>query len=160
MPLFGDNGEYAGHVGVSLDITERRQYQELLSEADRHKNEFLAMLGHELRNPLAPMLASIEIIRRAKRLQVVEGSDHRRTAGPGDQAVETRVDSNHGADHALVVLQRQVGQMVRLVDDLLDAARISRGKLELRREHVWYCHPSSIRLWKPLARSASGGITS
>lgn len=136
MPLFGDNGEYAGHVGVSLDITERRQYEEFLSEADRHKNEFLAMLAHELRNPLAPILVSIEIIRRAKRLQMVEGSDHRRTPGPGDEALERRADLNHGVDHALDVLQRQVGQMVRLVDDLLDAARISRGKMEIRRERV------------------------
>ncbi len=136
MPLFGDNGEYAGHVGFSLDITERRQYEEFLSEADRHKNEFLAMLAHELRNPLAPILVSLEIMRRAKRLQAVEASDHRRTAGPGNQAAETRVDLNHGVDHALDVLQRQVGQMVRLVDDLLDAARISRGKIELRREQV------------------------
>jgi signal transduction histidine kinase len=136
MPLFGDNGEYAGHVGFSLDVTERRQYEEFPSEADRHKNEFLAMLAHELRNPLAPILASIGILRRAKSLQVAEGLDHRRAQGTGEESPHASLDLNPGVDNALNVLQRQVDQMVRLVDDLLDAARISRGKLELRRERV------------------------
>ena len=110
------------------DVTESVRSQAVLrqatvdlSEADRHKNEFLAMLAHELRNPLAPILGALEIMRRAKRS---EGSD------------EDAVDVSHHVDDALDMLQRQIGHMVRLVDDLLDASRISRGKIDLRREHV------------------------
>jgi signal transduction histidine kinase/CheY-like chemotaxis protein len=96
------------------DITERkrlddqlRRYAADLSEADRHKNEFLAMLAHELRNPLAPICNALQIMRL--------------TGGNGEAAD---------------MLDRQVGQMVRLVDDLLDVSRISRGKIELRKGRI------------------------
>jgi PAS domain S-box-containing protein len=109
LPLFGDDGEYHGHVGTSLDVTERKEFERALSEADSRKDEFLAMLAHELRGPLAPIRNSIEIMRRI--------------AAPGTGPV---VDT----------LERQVRQLVRLVDDLLDVSRISRGRIELRRERV------------------------
>jgi PAS domain S-box-containing protein len=109
LPLFGEDGEYLGHIGTSLDITERKQVEEALSEADTRKDEFLAMLAHELRGPLAPIRNSIELLRR--------------TAAPGAEGV-------------LGMLDRQVGQLVRLVDDLLDVGRISRGRIELRRERL------------------------
>ncbi|MGH9369898.1 MAG: hybrid sensor histidine kinase/response regulator, partial [Vicinamibacterales bacterium] len=115
-------------IGVNIDITDRKRLTEELrisaaglSEADRHKNEFLAMLAHELRNPLAPILVSIEILRRAQSREVVDAS---------------RLDMSDRVSHALDVLQRQVGHMVKLVDDLLDAGRISRGKIDLRRERL------------------------
>ena len=133
LPLFGANDEYMGHVGFSLDITERKQYEEALSESDRHKNEFLAMLAHELRNPLAPILVSLDILRRAKMLEAL---DSQRTETPGHEPRAVRLDLRHRVDSALDVLGRQVGQMVRLVDDLLDAGRISCGRIELRSEHV------------------------
>ena len=79
-----------------------------LSEADRRKNEFLAMLAHELRNPLAPISHATQALRLAE-------SDRK---------------SVHAATE---MLERQVGQMVRLVDDLLDISRINRGKIELRK---------------------------
>ena len=88
-----------------------RQVAAELSEADRRKNEFLAMLAHELRNPLAPIRNAVQILRL--------------TGGKGE-AVQA----------ASEMMERQVGQMVRLVDDLLDVSRISRGKIELRRERV------------------------
>jgi signal transduction histidine kinase len=82
-----------------------------LQEADRRKNEFLAMLGHELRNPLAPILHSLEVLR---------------LLGPDDPTPRQAHD----------VIERQVRQLVRLVDDLLDVTRIAQGKLRLRRSHV------------------------
>ncbi|MGH8589827.1 MAG: histidine kinase dimerization/phospho-acceptor domain-containing protein, partial [Gammaproteobacteria bacterium] len=94
-----------------------RRYSADLSEADRRKNEFLAMLAHELRNPLAPIRNALEVLRlKARR-------NDRRTSV---SAVEA----------ASAMMERQVGQMVRLVDDLLDVSRISRGKIELRKERI------------------------
>ena len=81
------------------------------SEADRRKDEFLAMLAHELRNPLAPIRNALQIMR---------------LTGGNAQAVAS----------ASEMMERQVGQMVRLVDDLLDVSRISRGKIELRRGRI------------------------
>ena len=95
--------------GIAVDITELKEAEEALRHANRRKDEFLAMLAHELRNPLAPILASLEVLRRA---------------------------NVTAASSAVDVLERQVGQMVRLVDDLLDASRISRGRIDLRRERV------------------------
>jgi len=82
-----------------------------LADADRRKNEFLAMLAHELRNPLAPIRNALHIMRRT------EG---------GNAAVQS----------ASTMMERQIGQMTRLVDDLLDVSRISRGNIALRRERV------------------------
>ena len=82
-----------------------------LAEADRRKNEFLAMLAHELRNPLAP-------ISNAARALRLGGHDGRALRSASD------------------MMERQVGQMSRLVDDLLDVSRITRGKIELRKERV------------------------
>jgi two-component system, chemotaxis family, CheB/CheR fusion protein len=93
---------------VSLEVKTRAA----LAESDRHKDEFLAMLAHELRNPLAPILVSIDVIRRAK------------------------ANSPALVDQALDLIRRQVGHMVRLVDDLLDVGRVSRGRIDLRRERV------------------------
>jgi PAS domain S-box-containing protein len=98
------------------DITARRQAEEELrrlaadlSEADRRKTEFLATLAHELRNPLAPIRSGLGVMRLA-----------------GDSAAAVRKVRD--------MMERQVGHMVRLIDDLLDVARISGGKLELKRE--------------------------
>ena len=101
-----------------IDVSKRmqlsddlRQYAANMFEADRRKNEFLAMLAHELRNPLAPICNALQIMRLA----------------PGDR------QSVHAATE---MMERQVGEMVRLVDDLLDVNRISRGTIELRRGRV------------------------
>jgi PAS domain S-box-containing protein len=98
-------------VAVIEDITERKHAESDLREADRRKDEFLATLAHELRNPLAPIRNSLHIFR---------------LAGVQDPTV-ARVTE---------MMERQVGHMVRMVDDLLEVSRISRGKIELRRERV------------------------
>ena len=100
-------GHVAGVVLVFRDVTERRRTEEALEEANRNKDEFLALLAHELRNPLAPIRNSLQVMRLA-----------------GDNSeVLTRVRG---------IMERQLGHMVRLVDDLLDVSRITRGKVELR----------------------------
>jgi PAS domain S-box-containing protein len=101
------NGESMRMLGVSWDITERRQLEEELRAADRRKDEFLAVLSHELRNPLAPIRNAVHILK----------------AQPGLQS-----------DWSLGVLERQVQTMVRLLEDLLDVSRVSRQTLELRKE--------------------------
>ena len=141
-PILDRQKQVVGTSTIARDITERKKAAETLLEADRHKNEFLAMLAHELRNPLAPILVSIEILRRAKRLEGTESLD-----------LSPRVD------HALDVLQRQVGQMVRLVDDLLDAGRISRGKIDLRRERVEVASVvhHAVEAARPICRAERSG---
>ena len=100
------------------DVTDRaraeeemRRHATELQQANRAKDEFLAMLGHELRNPLAPMLNALELVRLR----------------PNDSQVTER---------AYQVMQRQARHMARLVDDLLDISRISQGKIGLRRERL------------------------
>ena len=118
---------YAARIGpaeqrrvavVFNDITERRRGEDALrrmaddlAEANRQKTEFLATLAHELRNPLAPIRSGLQFIRRA----------------PGDPAAVARVYD---------IMERQLGHLVNLVDDLLDVARITRGQIELRRERI------------------------
>ena len=104
------DGRPARLYGLAIDITERRRSVEALQEADRRKDEFLATLAHELRNPLAPISSGLHILRTAK-------------------------DSSQTST-ALEIMDRQVGQMVRLVDDLLDVARITTGKVEVRAEPI------------------------
>jgi PAS domain S-box-containing protein len=112
LALAGEaRGEGARCVAVIEDVTERKHAEEDLREADRRKDEFLATLAHELRNPLAPIRNSLHIFRMA---------------GIQDPAVARVAD----------MMERQVGHMVRMVDDLLEISRISRGKIELRKERV------------------------
>ena len=110
-PMRDDNGRLVGHVGTIEDITARKEAESALRESARQKDEFLAVLAHELRNPLAPLRTAIELIRVAR----------------GDPAVQ---------DRAHAVMDRQVRHLVRMVDDLLDVSRITRGKIGLRRERV------------------------
>ncbi|MES2937186.1 MAG: PAS domain-containing protein [Pseudomonadota bacterium] len=100
FPLYDEAGQIHGVCGVSTDISD-------VVEADRRKNEFLAMLAHELRNPLAPIRTGLEILKRCGELPPP-------------------------AARARGVMERQLTHMVRLIDDLLDVARVSRGRLELR----------------------------
>jgi signal transduction histidine kinase/CheY-like chemotaxis protein len=109
-PARGPGGEVIG-LGVMLaDITEQKRAEEELKAADRRKDEFIAMLSHELRNPLAPVRTSLHILRQSHE---------------PDQIAAVRE-----------MMERQVQHLVRLVDDLLDASRYQGGKVELRKSWV------------------------
>jgi PAS domain S-box-containing protein len=111
VPLCNDAGELVGYIGTVADITAHKRFEEELREADRRKDEFLALLAHELRNPLAPIRTGLELMRLA--------GDDRRVA-----------------EEVRTMMERQTQQMVRLIDDLLDVNRITRGAIELRRAPV------------------------
>jgi signal transduction histidine kinase/ActR/RegA family two-component response regulator len=104
---------------------EALRQREALGEADRRKDEFLAILAHELRNPLSPICAALDILR------MPDGKTGDKL--PGDANGGPRADAQT-ARWAFDVIHRQVRQLVRLVDDLLDTSRITSGKIELRPE--------------------------
>jgi PAS domain S-box-containing protein len=108
-PVRDAAGKIIGAVSVVHDITERKRTEVALQESDRRKDAFLATLAHELRNPLAPIRTGLELIQMLR----------------GDAAA---------CQEPLQIMDRQISHLVRLVDDLLDVSRISRGKIELRKE--------------------------
>ena len=106
VPVTDAHGKVVAVSGSTRDITERKEAEESLKQSDRRKDEFLATLAHELRNPLAPLRSGLQIMRLAK----------------GDPVA---------TEAARDMMERQLAHMVRLVDDLMDASRISRGHVEL-----------------------------
>jgi PAS domain S-box-containing protein len=108
--LFDSNGQLRGFAKVTRDMTERRRVV-ALEQSERKMNEFLAMLGHELRNPLAPIRNALDLMR---------------IQSNGDTRLEW----------ARSVIDRQLTQLTRLVDDLLDIGRISSGKIALHQEPI------------------------
>lgn len=127
VPLFDDNGRVRGALGAMVDMTERKRFEDALRATDRRKDEFLATLAHELRNPLAPIRNAIEILRLGR-----------------DAGIDPRIPQQ--------VLERQTRHMTRLLDDLLDVSRISYNKLVLRRERIELGTPvlSAIETSRPL----------
>ena len=111
VPIIDEQGNVRSWVGINLDINRLKNVEAELRDADRRKDEFLATLAHELRNPLAPISNSLQILKSPSL-----------NAAVLQQATE--------------MMERQVHQLVRLVDDLLDVSRVMRGKIELRRERV------------------------
>ena len=109
--MFDAAGRPVRMLGATVDITERKLAEQALIEADRRKDEFLAMLAHELRNPLAPIRNAVQLLRRV---------------GPNESELRW----------AREVIDRQVEHLARLVDDLLDVARITEGKITLKKERV------------------------
>jgi PAS domain S-box-containing protein len=117
-PIKDENGQIIGISKTARDITEEKEAEKRiyglmteLKDADRRKDEFLATLAHELRNPLAPIRNSLEVMKHAN--------------GSGEVIEQSRA-----------MMERQLVQMVRLVDDLLDISRITRNKVELRKQRV------------------------
>jgi PAS domain S-box-containing protein len=118
VPRFMPDGTFAGYIGSCVDITEHKQLEEALrqraealTEADRQKDAFLAMLSHELRNPIAPIRNAAHILR-------------------------LRTAENPALRRAAEIVERQAQHLARMVDDLLDVSRITWGRIELQPEPV------------------------
>ncbi len=111
VAIHDDAGRITGWAGINLDISRLKRTEEALRDADRRKDEFLATLAHELRNPLAPIRNAVSIL---------------------DLATADERQRRWGRD----VISRQVRHMALLLDDLLDVSRITRGKLELKKDFV------------------------
>ena len=125
-PLYDADGRVSGCVSVCVDLTEQRRAERVLRETDRRKDEFLASLSHELRNPLTPIRDALDVLRRS-----------------GDPLASGR---------AYAVLERQLYQLTRLTDDLLDVSRITHNKIEVRRQRIdlRLVVQSAIETTKPL----------
>lgn len=115
--LRDEAGNIRGFSKITRDLTERRQLEraklhaEVMSDLSRRKDEFLAMLSHELRNPLSPILNAVHLLRLQK-------------------------DEDPIQRQARSIIERQVEQLTRLVDDLLEVSRITTGRIRLQREHI------------------------
>ncbi len=110
VPIFDERGSVRGALAAMIDITERKRAEGALLEADRRKDEFLATLAHELRNPLAAIRMAISVLDKL--------------GGAGQAAATT------------AIIDRQLSQLVRLIDDLLDVSRISRGKIGIHKTRL------------------------
>ena len=108
--VLGTDGRPRSMAGACVDVTERREKEEALLAADRQKDEFLGMLAHELRNPLAPIIYSVAALERQM---------------PAPEA-----------KRPLEIIARQARRMTRIVDDLLDVSRVTQGKISLKRERL------------------------
>ncbi|QBQ53960.1 PAS domain S-box protein [Nitrosococcus wardiae] len=135
--LFQDEqGKPLRMIGICMDISDRKRYERELQEADRRKNEFLATLAHELRNPLAP-------IRNAVQILLVKDS-------PDPELQWARK-----------IIDQQAQQMARLLDDLLDVSRIAHDKLELRKERIELATAihNAVEISRPLIDSGGHELT-
>jgi two-component system CheB/CheR fusion protein len=136
VPFRDPGGAILAWFGASSEIHEQKEMQRTLREADRRKDEFLATLAHELRNPLAPIRNALHIMR-------------------------LKADDPPTVEQARLIMERQLGQMVRLVDDLLDVGRITRGRLELRKERVELATivKNALDTTRPLIEAAGHRLT-
>jgi PAS domain S-box-containing protein len=128
-PIRDASGVVVGASKIARDISERKRAEQALREAGRRKDEFLSMLAHELRNPLAPIRYALAASKRAGTVEV-----HRRTEE---------------------IIERQVAHMTRLLEDLLDIARITRGMLEIRKTatELTYILGTAIETARPILNS-------
>ena len=118
IPRWGDNGDFLGYIGTCVDITDRKELEDKLAEhtrtlrlADRRREDFLAKMSHELRNPLGPIANAAAILRTLER-------------------------GNRNLVMVREIIERQVAQLRRLITELVDVTRITRGRVVLQREPV------------------------
>jgi len=136
VPIRSEDGNILRWFGTSTDVTDLRNLQVALKDASTRKDEFLAMLGHELRNPAAAISNATQAL--------------------------TRLLSSRGQEHPLLgVIERQIGHMSRLLDDLLDVARITQGRIEIRREPVTLqsCVDLALETAQPLIQERRHRLT-
>jgi signal transduction histidine kinase/ActR/RegA family two-component response regulator len=111
IPLLDAHGRIVEWFGTARDVTERKRTEQELRDSDRRKDEFIAVLAHELRNPLAPLINAVQLLRRAA----------------------NDVTTQH---QALAMIERQTLSIAKLVDDLMEMARVTSGRLQLQLERV------------------------
>ncbi len=136
FPIKDASGRVFRKAGIAEDVTLKKHAEDVLKQADRRKDEFLATLAHELRNPLAPVRNAVELMRHAD----------------GDRLV---------MDEARRIMERQLGHMVRLIDDLLDISRVNNGKLQLHFERVELATAvhSAVEATRPLIEASGHELT-
>ncbi len=134
--IYDEKGDAVRFPGVGVDITLEQNAINALQDADRRKDEFLATLAHELRNPLAPIRNAVEIL-------------------------QSGLFSAEKKQESFVLVERQVTQMVRLVDDLMDVSRITRGKIRLNRSPLDICDAirDAIETVQPLIDDSNHELT-
>lgn len=135
-PVTDEGGQILFVAATGVDVTARRQMEDSLRAADRKKDDFIALLAHELRNPLAPIRNGLQIMRLAR----------------GDAKATER---------AVVMMDRQLSHMVRLIDDLLDVSRVNRKKMKLQRARVLLTDvlSSAVETARPLIDSEGHELT-
>src|SRR5690606_38629562 len=143
VPVLARDGTVAAVAGTARDITHRkaaeqalREHAEALREADRAKDEFLATLAHELRNPLAPLRSALHLLHES---------------GESDESTSSLIE----------LMERQLDHLIRLVDDLLEMSRITRGTFTLRKERIQLADVlrNAIDTSKPLIESAHHSLS-
>jgi len=135
-PVTDGRGRVLFVAATGSDVTERRRMEDALRDADRKKDDFIALLAHELRNPLAPIRNGLQVMKLA-----------------GDDA--------DAVAQARAMMDRQLGHMVRLIDDLLDVSRIGRNKMELRRDRVQLADviSTAVETARPMIDAAGHELT-
>ena len=135
VPEFNERGHVESALAVTHDVTDSRAYEQRLLEQDVRKDEFLATLAHELRNPLAPIRTGLQVLKLTPQADV--------------------------AARTLPVMERQLSQLVRLIDDLLDVSRISSGKIALRKERIVFQEVAAAALEtsRPVMDAAGHSLT-
>lgn len=136
VPVFGANGEVEAVAGTTRDVTERKRAEEAIKEADRKKDDFIALLAHELRNPLAPIRNGLQILKLSK-------------------------SNSDISEQARAMMDRQLAHMVRLIDDLLDVSRVGRNKMELRlnRVSISEVFANALEMIRPIIDEAGHELT-
>jgi PAS domain S-box-containing protein len=134
-PIRDAEGRIVGASKVARDITEQKRAEDALRDADRRKDEFIALLAHELRNPLAPIRNGLQVMQ----------------LGAADPTA---------VNQARLMMERQLRHIVRLIDDLLDVLRIGRNKMELRRARVTLAEvlTSAVETARPLIDAGGHGL--
>jgi PAS domain S-box-containing protein len=135
-PIRDADGRLLGAVNVLVDITDRKVAEETLRSTNRYKDEFLATLAHELRNPLAPLRNAVQIL-------------------------GMKIPKCEDTASAMSVIDRQLRHMTRLIDDLMDLSRITRNKLELQCEQVKLADivHAALETSQPLIEAGAHGFT-